>query len=93
MVHPEALAYRRRAGELRALARTMRTMQSMSLHLHAGVDTWYGPRAQACTDHLGRARQAVHDAADELEIRAIGFERLADELVAQAVSSPIDRVG
>ncbi|WP_040492248.1 hypothetical protein [Ilumatobacter nonamiensis] len=63
----------------------MRDSPSMSLHLHAGVDTWYGPRAEECTSELTRAQQAMHRAADELDDQACRYEAHADELVAVAL--------
>lgn len=57
----------------------------MSLHVHAGVDTWLGPRADACSCDLAAAQQAVRDAADDLDIRAHRFDRSADDLVAAAI--------
>lgn len=84
MSHYQAAVYRQRAAHLRALAAQMMNTPSMSLHLHAGADTWYGPRPDACTTDLALAQQAVRDAADDLQRRAFGFERRADELEAAA---------
>ena len=85
MPHHQAADYRRRATQLRTLAARLENTPSMSLHLHAGVDTWYGPRPDACLTELARARQAVRDAADELQVRAVAFDRLADDLETAAI--------
>ena len=84
MSHHQAAAYRRRAVHLRSLATQLDTTPSMRLHLYAGVDTWYGPRADACASDLARAQQAVHHAVDELRTQAFTFDRRADELEAAA---------
>lgn len=84
MSYQQAAAYRGRAAHLRSLASQLGTTPSMHLHLHAGVDTWYGPRADACASDLARAQQAVHHAVDELRRQAFTFDRRADELEAAA---------
>ncbi len=84
MSYQEAAHYRRRAAHLRSLSHRMTSNAAMSLHLHTGVDTWYGPRADSCTTDLARAQQNVRDAADDLIRQAIGFELRADELDAAA---------
>lgn len=81
----EAALLRRRASHLRSMAAHMRTTGSMSLHRDAGVDTWMGPRAHTCTCDLIAAQRSVHDAADDLDVRAHRLERDADDLVAAAV--------
>jgi hypothetical protein len=85
MSHEDAAVYRRRAAHLRSLSRQLTTTSSMSLHLHAGADTWYGPRAEACVAELCRAQHDVRDAADDLIGQAIRFERFADDLDAAAL--------
>lgn len=57
----------------------------MTLHLHAGVDTWYGPRADTCTSELAAAQHAAHEAIDELRTQSFAFDRRADELEAAAI--------
>lgn len=80
MLQTEAAAYRRRATHLRSLAARLRATPSMTLHVHGGVGTWHGPRADECMADLGRAQQRMRDAADELVTRAFHLERDADEL-------------
>jgi len=87
MSYQQAAVYRRRAAHLLHLATQISTTPSMTLHLHAGVDTWYGPRADACASDLERAQQAVHDAVDDLRTQAFTFERRADELEAAALQA------
>ena len=82
MPHHQAATFRQRAAHLRTLATEMTNTPSMSLHQHAGVDTWYGPRADACAAELARAQHAVREAADELRTRAFVFDRRAEELEA-----------
>ena len=82
MPHRQAATYRQRAADFRTLAGEMTTTPSMSLHLHAGVDTWYGPRADACASELAGAQHAIREAADELRTRAFIFDRRAEELEA-----------
>lgn len=89
MSHHEAAVYRRRAAHLRALAERLRTTPSMTLHLHAGVDTWHGPRADECTTDLARAQQGMHHAADDLETQALRLHTHADELAM--IASRADR--
>ena len=85
MPHRQAAAYRQRAAHFRTLATDMTNTPSMSLHLHAGVDTWYGPRADACATELTSAQHAVREAADDLRTRAFVFDRRAEELEAAIV--------
>jgi hypothetical protein len=85
MPHHQAADYRRRATQLRTLAARLENTPSMSLHLHAGVDTWRGPRPDACVTDLAVAQRAVRDAADELQVRAFAFDRLADDLETAAI--------
>ena len=82
MPHDQAAAYRQRAAHLRTLATEMANTPAMSLHLHAGVDTWYGPRANACITELAGAQHAVREAVDDLRTRAFVFDRRAEELDA-----------
>ena len=84
MSHHQAAVYRQRAAHLRTLASQLADTPSMSLHLHAGVDTWYGPRPDACAADLALAQQAARDAIDDLHTQAFAFDRLADELDAAA---------
>lgn len=82
MPHHQAATYRQRAAHLRTLATEMANTPSMSLHLHAGVDTWYGPRADACITELAGAQHAIREAVDDLRTRAFVFDRRAEELNA-----------
>jgi hypothetical protein len=75
MPHRQAAAYRQRATHLRTLATEMANAPSMSLHLHASVDTWCGPRADVCATELASAQHAVRGAADDLRTRAFVFDR------------------
>jgi len=85
MSHRQAAAYRQRATHLRTLANQIAGTPSMSLHRHADVDTWYGPRADACATELAGAQQAVREAVDDLHTQAFAFDRHADELDATAI--------
>ena len=85
MSYGQAAAYRQRAAHLRALAHQIAGTPSMSLHLHAGVDTWYGPRADACASELASAQHSAREAVDELRTQSLVFDRRADELEATAI--------
>lgn len=85
MSHRQAAAYRQRAAHLRGLANQLIHTPSMSLHLHAGVDTWYGPRADACATELAIAQHGIREAVDDLRTQAFTFDRRADDLEAAAV--------
>ena len=63
----------------------------MTLHTHATVDTWIGPFADECAQHLATAQRAVHLAIDDLGDRAWRFDRHADELEAAAISADQQR--
>ena len=80
----EAADLRRRARELRALARQLERSPLHSLHLSAGVDTWTSPRADECRDLLTSDQSRLRSAADDLTAQAMWFERRADELEAAA---------
>ncbi len=81
---PEAAELRRRAHELRRLARDLESSPLLSLHLWAGVETWSSPRADECRDLLTSDQSRVLGAVDDLLARARWFERRADELDAVA---------
>jgi hypothetical protein len=85
MSHYQAAVYRQRAAHLRTLATKIENTPSMSLHLHAGVDTWYGPRPDACATDLAIAQHAAREAVDDLRTQAFTFDRRADELEAAAI--------
>lgn len=89
MSHHEAAVYRQRATHLRNVAAQLSSTPSMTLHAHAGVDTWYGPRADACVAELAHAQQVARDAVDDLVDRAFRFERLAEELDAAALRAVV----
>ncbi len=91
MSHAQAAHYRRRAAGLRILAYRLAHAPSMTLHLHATVDTWHGPCAQRCHDELNAARHGIHGAVDELGDRAWRFDRIADELEAAALRADRQR--
>lgn len=84
MTHARAAELRRRASNLRILADQMCNTPSMTLQSHATVDTWEGPCASGCTEHLATAQRAVHTAIDDLADQAWSFDRRADELDAAA---------
>ncbi|MFT4658391.1 MAG: hypothetical protein ACJAXA_001650 [Candidatus Aldehydirespiratoraceae bacterium] len=84
MSHYQAAVYRNRAAHLRALATKMTNTPAMTLHLHAGVDTWHGPRAFACVTDLRTAQRAVEYAIADLHTEAGRFEATADRLEAAA---------
>lgn len=65
----------------------MTTTPAMTLHLHAGVDTWHGPRPLACMTDLRSAQRAVEDAAADLHTEAGRFEATADSLEAAAFAA------
>jgi hypothetical protein len=85
MPHSQANDYRQRAAHLRTLAAQIEHTPSMTLHLHASVDTWYGPRPDLCASDLALAQQAARDAAVDLRNQAFRFDRRADELDADAL--------
>lgn len=84
MSHHLANVYRRRARHLRQLASQMNDTPALRLHIHAGVDTWHGPRPLACTEDLRRAQDEVRREIDDLHARSIRFDREADRLDAIA---------
>lgn len=90
MSHHQAAAYRQRAAHLRALAHQIAETPSMSLHLHAGVDTWYGPRADACATELAGAQHTVREAVEELRTQSFIFDRRAEELEVAAYRAERD---
>jgi hypothetical protein len=81
---PEAAELRRRAQELRRLARDLEGSPLLSLHLWAGIDTWSSPRADECRDLLASDQSRLGGAVDDLLTHARWFERRADELDALA---------
>lgn len=84
MSHHEAAVYRRRAEGLRTFASEISTTSSLSLDSHAGVDTWFGPRADSCTTDLNNVQGAVRSSIDDLRIQAQRFDDTADQLEAAA---------
>jgi len=95
MSHHLANVYRRRARHLRQLAWQMNDSPALRLHIHAGVDTWHGPRPLASTSDLRRAQDEIHREIDDLQVRATRFDREADRLdaVAYAASAAHLNVG
>ena len=89
MSHHLANVYRRRARHLRELAWQINDTPALRLHLHAGVDTWRGPRPLATIGDLQRAQDEIRREVDDLQIRASRFDREADRLdaVASATSA------
>jgi hypothetical protein len=81
---PEAAELRRRAQELRRLARDLEASPLHSLHLWAGVDTWSSPRADECRDLLTSDQSRLRRATDDLIAYARWLERRADERDALA---------
>ncbi|MFK8025886.1 MAG: hypothetical protein AB8G26_18165 [Ilumatobacter sp.] len=84
MSHHLADVYRHRARRLRELADDIHHTPALRLHLHAGDDTWRGPRALASVADLRRAQVEVEREVHLLRVRADRFEREADRLDALA---------
>lgn len=82
MSHQEAAALRRRATNLRTLANQLEHTPSMHLDEHIGVDTWFGPRPDACRSALKRAQSSIRTAIDDLRSTAWRFDEIASELDA-----------
>jgi hypothetical protein len=81
---PAADRLRRRAVVLTDLARVLRRLTALTLHLDAGPETWVGPSPQACRDDLVARRALLLQAADGLADEARRFVHMADELDANA---------
>ncbi len=79
-----AAQLRRRARHLRDLATAIEATPAMSLDVHAGDDTWIGPRPVLCRALLAAGQRQLHRAADDLRSTAYRFELLAEELDAAA---------
>jgi hypothetical protein len=88
MSHEQAAQYRQRATHLRTLALTIESAPPMRLDEDAGVETWFGPRADACRMSLAAAQRCARSAADDLRMRARHFEQTADQLDV-AAAQPI----
>lgn len=84
MTHEQAAAYRRRADHLRSLALRIEHTPAMSIEHHADVDTWFGPRPEACRTSIATAQQAARSAAAELRSAAWRFDQHAVALEAAA---------
>ena len=80
MPHHRVVLLRRRADHLRDLARRLESSAAMGLDRATGVDTWFGPRADACDATLRRAQRSARDAVDELCDRARLLDDEADLL-------------
>lgn len=87
MSHHLANVYRRRARHLRQLAWRMNDTPALRLHIHAGDDTWHGPRPLECTADLRRAQDEIRREVDDLHTRAGRFDREADRLDAAATAA------
>jgi hypothetical protein len=87
--HHLANVYRRRARHLRELAWQIHDTPALRLHLHAGADTWRGTRPLTTTVDLQRAQQEIRREADDLQIRAVRFDREADRLDAIARAAAV----
>jgi hypothetical protein len=87
MSHQQAAVYRQRAAHLRTLAAKLEHTPSMYLERDAGVDTWFGPRADACCQALAAAQRTARDAVDDLRTRAWHFDRTAEQLETAAVAA------
>jgi len=86
---PTAVAANRlrtRAVALRALADRLRRLDVLTLHLHAGTDTWVGPSPQRCADALRAHRLALLRRAELLDATARRMQRRADELESLAAA-------
>ena len=80
MSHHQVALLRRRAAHLRDLARRLESSGAMGLERETGVDTWFGPRADACDATLRRAQRSARDAVDDLRGRARRLDDEADRL-------------
>lgn len=69
---------------LRSFAGRIEQLAVLSLHIEAGADTWAGPSPQACTDDLRDRATRLGSDASGLRREARRFERIADEMDAQA---------
>jgi hypothetical protein len=87
MSHEQAAEYRQRAAGLRTLAGKLESTPSMYLEQHAGVDTWFGPQADACCQSLAAAQRSARDAVDDLRTRARHFDQTAEQLEVAAVAA------
>jgi len=81
---PAAQRLRRRAIVLRSFAGRIEQLAVLSLHIDAGAETWVGPSPQACTDDLRNRATRLRADASDLRREARRFERIADEMDAQA---------
>lgn len=80
-------ALRQRAHRLRRYAEQIEHTPAMSLERHATVDTWRGPRPEECLRLLHSAQHRIHEAADDLRLRAWLLDQHADELDAAAAAA------
>ncbi len=93
MPHRQAAAYRQRATHLRTLATEMVNTPSMSLHLHADVDTWYGHRADAYVTELTDEIERLLDgggSAEEVEREIRNLRILVEELGGDDTVTTLD---
>ncbi len=81
---PAAQRLRRRAIVLRTFAGHIDHLAVLTVHIEAGADTWVGPSPQACTDDLRTRAMQLRNEATGLRAEARRFDRIADELDAQA---------
>ncbi len=75
---------RRRAGELRSLARSIDAVSFGSLLPLADRDTFVGPTAEVCRDELAASAAALRRSVDDLRAGAGALDRRADEREAAA---------
>jgi hypothetical protein len=81
---PAAQRLRQRAIVLRGFAGRIEHLAVLAVHVEAGADTWVGPSPQACTDDLRIRAAQLRAEATDLRSEARRFDRVADELDAQA---------
>lgn len=82
--HPDAIALRRRASDLRRLAWSIEQSPIMSLERRAGPTTWQMPKASLCEATLATNQQQLHCAAEELREQSWRDEHRANELDAMS---------
>lgn len=82
--NPQADEYRRRAVEVRAVARRLGAVSLGDVSSWAGADTWMGPGPDACRLIVDGDRQRLERAVDDLVERAWRLDRQAEAIEAAA---------
>jgi len=78
--HPDSSALRRRAADLRMLARSIERSLVMVLADAGDTATWRTDRVRLCDQMLSCNLHQLHRAADDLRESALRYCQLADEL-------------